>query len=158
MATIAKQAIEIITPKKGMFIAYPEAATQSFKRGELVSLSSGKVAALSGSDPTMASILGIVLHDASGVTDTEVTVFVPDNDAVFCANLGGTSVTAITDVGVRYGLVEANDLVHVDKTDTTNDRVIVVALDKRDAVGDTAGRVWFKFLSDPMALTNQVLA
>lgn len=158
MATIAKQALEIITPKKGLFIAYPEASAQAFKRGELVTLSSGKVAALSGTDPTMASILGVVLADASGVVDTEVTVFVPDNDAVFVGNLGGTSVTAITDVGVRYGLVEASDMVHVDKTDTTADRVIVVALDKRDVVGDVAGRVWFKFLSDPMMLTNQVLA
>lgn len=158
MATIQPQAIEIITPQKGVFIAYTEAASATFKRGELVAFSSGKIAALSGTDPTMASIVGIAMHDASGVTDDPVTVFVPDVDAIFSANLDPGSVTAVTDIGVRYGLEENSNIVNVDKTDTTNERVVVVALDKRDAVGDTQGRVWFKFLNDPMALTSNRLA
>ena len=158
MATFAKQPIEIIDPKDGEFRTYPEAASATFKRGELVTLSSGLVAALAGTDPTANGILGIALADASGVTNADAVIFVPTPDSLFSANLGVSQVTAATDRSARYGLVEASDLVHVDQSDTTNDRVVVVDLDRRDKVGDTNGRVIFKFLADALALSEVAAA
>lgn len=153
MATIAKAQIEIIDPKDGEFRTYPEAASATFKRGELVTLSSGKVAALSGTDPTAETILGIAVADASGVTDADAVIFVPTPDSLFVGNLGVSQVTAATDRGALYGLVEASDLVHVDQSDTTNTRVVVVDLDRRDKVGDTNGRVIFKFMAASLDLS-----
>ena len=149
----ALQPLEVFDPKDGEYRTYPEAAAQSFKRGELVQLSSGKVAALAGTDPAANSILGIAMHDASGVTDADVVVFVPSPDSLIVGNVGGTSVTAAADRGAEYGLVEANDIVSVDKTDTTNTRVIVVDLDRRDPVGDVNGRVIFKFMASALDLS-----
>jgi len=153
VATIAKAQIEIIDPKDGEFRTYPEAASATFKRGELVTLSSGKVAALSGTDPTAETILGIAVADASGVTDADAVIFVPTPDSLFVGNLGVSQVTAATDRGALYGLVEASDLVHVDQSDTTNTRVVVVDLDRRDKVGDTNGRVIFKFMAASLDLS-----
>lgn len=156
MATIQKQALEIKTPDKGLFMTFTEATSATFKRGELVTLSSGKVAALSGTDPSAGTILGVAMADASGTVDTECVIFVPEPECVFVANLGGTSVTAVTDIGTLYGLVEASDLVHVDKTETSATKTKVVGLDKRDTVGDTNGRVEFKFLAAALQLTGAV--
>ena len=153
MATIAKAQIEIIDPKDGEFRTYPEAASATFKRGELVTLSSGLVAALSGTDPTAETILGIAMADASGVTNADAVIFVPTPDSLFVGNLGVSQVTAATDRGALYGLVEASDLVHVDQSDTTNTRVVVVDLDRRDKVGDTNGRVIFKFMAASLDLS-----
>ncbi|MDR7534551.1 MAG: hypothetical protein QN162_14615 [Armatimonadota bacterium] len=148
-----KQPIEILDPKDGEFRTYPEASGATFKRGELVQLSSGRVADLLGTDPAANSILGIATHDASGTADSDVVVFVPSPDSLFVANLGGTSVTAATDRGAEYGLVEEANQVHVDKTDTTTTRVVVVDLDRRDPVGDTNGRVIFKFMASALDLS-----
>ena len=153
MATIAKAQIEIIDPKDGEFRTYPEAASATFKRGELVTLSSGLVAALSGTDPTAETILGIAMADASGVTNADAVIFVPTPDSLFVGNLGVSQVTAAPDRGALYGLVEASDLVHVDQSDTTNTRVVVVDLDRRDKVGDTNGRVIFKFMAASLDLS-----
>jgi len=153
VATIAKAQIEIIDPKDGEFRTYPEAASATFKRGELVTLSSGLVAALSGTDPTAETILGIAMADASGVTNADAVIFVPTPDSLFVGNLGVSQVTAATDRGALYGLVEASDLVHVDQSDTTNTRVVVVDLDRRDKVGDTNGRVIFKFMAASLDLS-----
>jgi len=153
VATIAKAQIEIIDPKDGEFRTYPEAASATFKRGELVTLSSGLVAALSGTDPTAETILGIAMADASGVTNADAVIFVPTPDSLFVGNLGVSQVTAAPDRGALYGLVEASDLVHVDQSDTTNTRVVVVDLDRRDKVGDTNGRVIFKFMAASLDLS-----
>ena len=156
MATIAKQPIEIIDPKDGEFRSYPEADSAAFKRGELVTLSSGKVAALSGTDPAANTILGLALSDGRNVVapdPADVVIFVPSPDSLFSGNLGVSQVTAATDRGTEYGLVEAADLVHVDQSDTTNTRVVVVDLDRRDKVGDTNGRVVFKFMAGALDLS-----
>jgi len=153
MATVQKAAIEILTPDKGTFRIYRETAAMDTKKGELVTIASGKAEDLAGTDPANTSIAGIAMADASGVTDAEILVFVPDIDCLFVANLGVAQVSAETDIGARYGLVEASNKVHVDQSDTTVDRVVVV--DLLDPVGDTNGRVIFKFLP-PNQLTGQI--
>lgn len=66
---------------------YKEAASQSFKAGDLVTLSGGKVAALATSDGDVTSagnkVLGMALKDASGVTDTLIPVVPATDDTWF---------------------------------------------------------------------------
>jgi hypothetical protein len=63
---------------------YPEAAGQTFVAGDLVYLAAGKVTK-SGVNP--ASLFGIALEDATGVTDTDISVEVFDNNTVLIISL-----------------------------------------------------------------------
>lgn len=157
MATIAKQALEIITPDKGTFREYTEAAAMASKKGELVTIdAAGDVADLSGTDPAAATIAGIAMADASGTTGAKLLVWLPEPEALLVGNLGVAQVTAKTDIREVFGIVEAANKVHVDQSDTTNTRVKIIALDPRDAVGDTNGRVIFKFLATALQMTGAV--
>lgn len=134
----------------GLLKTYPEAASQSFKHGEFVYLVSGKVT-VCASDAT--SILGMAMRDASGTTDTDIPVLVADQDTIFRGNVyhasAGSAVTAVTtcypDAG-PYALYVASNKHHVDIEDTGHDAILPVALDNRDTVGDTYGRIYFKLL------------
>ena len=121
-----------------------EAASETFKKGAVLGLASGLLSEL-GADPT--NILGVALADGQNVTTNprnEVALAKPG--ALFIANLSGASVTAQTDLGTKYGLVKVGTNWHVDKTDTTNTRVVVRSVDV-DAIGDINGRVVFEFLA-----------
>ena len=70
---------------------------------------------------------------------------------VFVANVCSTSTTAataITDVGKTYGIYEdTNGNWCIDKGDTANSRVIIENYVRNpDAVGDTSGRLYFRFM------------
>lgn len=141
MATIPKLnmgIVKMVHSQEPIVLTFPEAASQTFKIDEMVYLSGGKV---TGCVADPAIIFGLALDDASGTADTLIRVVPITADTVLIANLSGTSVTAQTDIGQRYGLTVASNKWHVDKTDTTNTRVLVIGLDTRDAVGDIAGRV-----------------
>lgn len=139
---------------------FPEAAAQSFKAGDFVNLSSGKVqlaVAASGTyasaDLNNANILGMVTHDATGVTDSDVTVVLASDDTLFCLpvlhNTPASAVTAITQVGTVY------DIAHytlggvtawgVTLDDTADPCVEVV--DIIDPVGEQYGLVLVKVLA-----------
>lgn len=147
MATISKKELEVamtLSGSPGPILHFPEAASQSFKRGELVYLASGKVTICSA-NPT--DILGIAQADASGTTDTDVAVAIATDDVVFSGNVSGTNVTAVTNVGESYPIAAASNKWHVDNSTFANARVLVIGLDGRDTVGDTAGRVLFIVMS-----------
>jgi hypothetical protein len=149
MATIPKFALGIAKTyhdgPPNVFHA-PEAASQTFLLGELVYLVAGKVTEC-GANPN--EILGVALTAASGTTDTDIAVGLATADTVFVGNINGTGVTAVAQVGARLGVTLASNKWHVDSTKTgTTARVIVVGLDTRDAVGDTAGRVHFVVLGN----------
>jgi hypothetical protein len=147
MATIVVGAGNKVKPHRKCRIAYfPEAASQSFDAGDVVILSSGKVA-IAGSDPAANTIVGVAAQDATGVTDTKIGVYLPTEDAEFSANVQDTGALAITNVGAQYGLVldSTNAIFRVDLSDTTNKRVTVTEL--LDAAGDVNGRVVFKFMN-----------
>lgn len=88
---------------------YPEAASQTFKKGDPVILSSGKVA-IAGNSANLinaATILGFAMEDASGTTDDPVKVLIPSDDTEFVGTLSnGTagSTWAVTYAGVAYDL------------------------------------------------------
>lgn len=149
MATIALQPLEVkgtISGNSPEMETYPEAAAQSFKKGEIVILTAGKVT-IAGANPT--GILGVAAHDASGVTDTGVNVYIANLDTIFVGNLTTGRTTAITQVGGRYAVALVSAKWHVNDAVTgANERVVIKKLDPRDAVGDTQGRVQFVFLGD----------
>lgn len=147
MATIDKVAVYPVKTRSGNSpekLYFPEAATQSFKKGEMVYLSGGKVT-VCGADPTL--IAGFAAEDASGTTDTKKPVWIANADTIFSANIyhptETSAVTAVSDVGTNYGLVTVSNKTHVDKSETTNTRVTIVELSSLDNVGDTYGRVHF---------------
>lgn len=124
-----------------------EAATQTFIKGAVVYISAGYLNECS-TDPTQ--IAGVALQDAHNSTssgDDTCAIAVAEENCVFVANvLNGGNATAQTDVGRAFGIVKSTNW-YVDKGDTVNERVIVENhVINPDAVGDTYGRVYFRFL------------
>jgi len=127
---------------------YPEAAGQSFKRGQFVYLASGKVTACADD---AAAILGMALKDASTVTDTDVPVALADANTLYemCVYHGtpASAITAITQVGVNYALQVDDNKCYVDIEDTGNDAFVVEGFSPVDAIGDQYGRVFVRVLA-----------
>lgn len=172
MATAIQRAIEVartISGNSPWTLAFPEAASQTFKKGAFVTLdASGRVVEC-GADP--ARILGIAAADGANDSvagNSSTTVWIAGDDTIFVGNVGLTGaltqVTANTDVGGRYGISKnaaspTNWM--VDKTDgcivggtTANAKVIVTNIDPRDAVGDIGGKVEFMIMSAASILTG----
>jgi hypothetical protein len=148
MATIAKKAVQVAKTLHGgppAILHFPEAATQSFKLGEFVYLTGGKVAAYVADG---SSILGIALQDASGTTDTSIPVALATADTIFVGNVDASLTTAQSNVGQAYDLNLTSNKWHVDTSSIAAARALVVGLDSRDTVGDIAGRVLFTILGD----------
>jgi len=130
---------------------YPEAASKSFKMGELVYLVDGKVTEV-GDNPSV--ILGMAAQDASGTTDTQIAVIVANDDVLFEFNkvsdsggsgTGGTAAaTAVTDVGKGFNIYRdtTNNITHAGLYPYGgNERLVCVDLSDKDSVGDVGGRV-----------------
>jgi hypothetical protein len=148
VATLLVTAKNIARPVRFSRLAYyGEAAGQSFKLGALVGIAAGVVSA-GVSDPAAGTIVGLAAENATGVTGNQVGVWVADQNTEFIANVQDTGALAAADVGALYGVVvdaAKGNILRVDKSDTTNTRVVVTRL--VDAVGDVNGRVEFRFLS-----------
>lgn len=156
MATIAKRAISVVKTIHGnspWTQRFREAASCTFKAGELVILDGSGYVTVSGTDP--ASILGVAAEDAhnysaTGVNNT-ISVWVADDETIFKGNvINGSAVTALTQVGIDYGVTISGSTWHVDLAKVgTSSRVTVVDLsanyDGSEAIGDTNGTVHFLF-------------
>lgn len=141
---------------------YTEAASQTFVAGDLVTLSSGKVAIAKAAGNTMVAadkILGRAASDASGTTDAaiDVHVFLPGHTERLPVYHGtaASAVTAITDVGTAYGL--RNDAtqgwcIALDETGATTTKVRIVGIAPDFPVGEQYG------LEDAVYLTASLLA
>lgn len=135
---------------------YPEAAAQTFKRGDLVYLVSGQVTAAASAGSNVAGatkLLGIALKDASGTTNAIVPVAIANPNLrwvlpVFAASSPGTNaLTAITIVGSTYELNRAAaGKWGVDLLNNTNAKVVVTAIHPQYAVGEEYGWVEVRFL------------
>lgn len=114
-------------PNQGTHLrVYDLKAGEVFNSGAAVTLSSGEVAEC-GADP--ASILGFAEH-ASGVDPDPGIVVVATATAASTFWLEGSSDPAEADIGVKYGLaVDGDGDWYLDKTETTNTRVVVEAID-----------------------------
>lgn len=150
---MAEFAIRPITPvhfnESNEYLSYPVATGEDFTKGAPVVMSGGEVSE-GGADP--ASILGFATagvadyswqEDTFGYVSKRVPVALSDME--FRGTLEGTFAAA--DVGTEYGLVEdASGFWVVDKTDTTNTRVVITGVDDEAEVGDTNVPVTFRVL------------
>lgn len=151
MATIplgAASVAKTISGNSPQVIVYPEAANQTFKKGQFVYLSGGYVTVCSSSS---TAILGMAAEDAhNGSTNGayNVAVYIANSDTLFELNkvtaAGAATTTAVTDVGANFGI-------YVDSTNkwchaavgsgSTPHRLICVALSDKDEAGDAGGRL-----------------
>lgn len=133
--------------KGGIDAVVVEAASQSFKEGQLLSISSGQVSAVA-SDAT--GIYAVALSDASGTTNAAIKVKVIMQDTLLYGNVyhatATSAITARANVGVKYALYVANNKCHVDIGDESNDAVVIVALDEGE-VGDAYGHCYFRVIN-----------
>lgn len=151
MATITPYRGGIVTRGTLVTKDFTEAASQSYKAGGLVILSSGKVAeaATSGNAVTSAStIIGIAASDASGTTDTKATVHCfTEMCEILLPIYNNTS--AVTQIGTAYVAYNNSGVWSVDVATSTNGVMTVTEFPKAadgnsQAVGDTTPYVWCK--------------
>ena len=122
-----------------------EADSQDGKKGEPVHFVGGFVTKRSVASE---EILGILQDDmansATAEADrTRVRVLLLSPRLFFTASMSG--VSAATDIGTSYGLVESGtaDLWHVNRSDVTDE--VLTILDILGVIGDTNTLVKFKF-------------
>jgi hypothetical protein len=123
----------------------PEAASQSFKKGELVYLVSGAVT-VCAADAT--AIYGIAMEDASGVTSADIVIQPITPDCIVRMRLTQNGTDALTsdtdaDIGVAFATYVASNVHYADLNDTGNDAFIL-----RKAVKDPTGAAtyWGDFI------------
>lgn len=97
-------------------IEFPEGASQSFKAGQPVKLSSGLLIACTDAD---TAVLGIAVKDASGVTNFPMPVWVMNEDIVFLAKCSGGSV-AVANIGAPFQVDLTAGLYTVDLASAAN--------------------------------------
>ncbi|SRR6266849_3977730 len=154
MATIplrAMSAVKTTNSDQPFALTFPEAASQTFKQGAILTFDgSGKIIEAS-TDPVR--IVGIAAADASNdSTGLSVTlVWVAHPDTVYMANkmlTGVASATVQTDIGRDFGLVKVGNNWFLDQDLGTHARrAICIDLDRRDNLGDIGGRLHFQFFS-----------
>ena len=153
VATINLVAVEAVMTDDGgppIMMEFEEGASVTAVAGELALLSGGR-AIEAGDNPVL--ILGIFAEDGhnGSAGANKIRVWLADPRNIFKGNLvsgAGTQVaTAITDVGLMRALVRdtTNSKVQVLNV-ATNGRVVILQHAKDDVIGDSGGRVLFRFL------------
>jgi hypothetical protein len=146
-----------IRPWKNVEIRhYPEDASQTFKRGEVLILGGAGVenkVKVAASNPT-AAIVGIAAENASGVTGNKVAVYLAKPESVFVGYIDGTDAVDFTDIGAARALEDnaTEEVWTIETDDAGNDSVVVLAY--RDvttkqvltAEGGTEALVEFRFI------------
>lgn len=129
---------------------WPEAASQSFKAGDLVYLASGKVTLVKAAGNNLAAadrIVGMALEDATGTTDTDLQVwmFQPGMTIrlpVYHSGGAASSVTAVSGNGTAYELRNHTGSIWcVDISSTTNNKGRQLDVAKDFAVGEQYGLI-----------------
>jgi hypothetical protein len=121
-----------LLPKSGSIpyvIEVPEAASQSFKAGTPLYLVSNKATICADSTD---GFLGIAMEDASGTTDTSISVQVAAPDACFVVarvtNNGTDALASTCSIGQGYAwYADADSVFYADTNDTTNPVLIYEA-------------------------------
>jgi hypothetical protein len=127
-------------PIADRIVYLPEAATQTFKRGDLVILSSGKVAVATDD----LDVWGVAMVDATGTTDTSLPIYTIHASDKFIAEASTT--TAVSNQGTNYALVMTSGSMAVNPGSTTTPGFVIESLDPRDgATTGAGGRVIGRF-------------
>lgn len=126
MATFTVSTGDYIRPYRNARLqAFPEAASQTFKKGDVLILQTtadkGHQVKVSGADPASGTVVGIAAEDASGTENTLIGVFVLDPQAEFVVRVGDTQAYDNDDVGDEFGIVAdaTNTIWRLDRTETT---------------------------------------
>ena len=151
MATVTRGRARVartISGNSPQVLTLPEAATQTFKKGELVYLAGGYVTECSANP---ALILGMADEDAhNGATNGlyNVAIVIANMDTIFefhkTGSTGaGSAVTAVTDVGKEFAIYldTTNSRVVAYDGEGANSRLVCVDHSNFDAVGDIYGRL-----------------
>lgn len=156
MATLTVQSAGVartISGNSPQILTFPEAASQSYKKGQHVYLVSGKVTVCGVSSNVInTQILGMAAADASGTTDTDAPVYMANADTIFYANkvtsADAASATAVTDIGLGFAIYQddTNKKDSIYQTDGTSQRVYALDHDNRDTVTDTGGRILYQII------------
>lgn len=130
-----------LNPQASRVTWLPEGATQTFVAGDLVIISSGKVAVMTDDD----DVFGIAMAAATGTTDTQLPVYAIHASDKFIAEASTT--TAVSNQGVAYALVVTSGSMAVNPGSTTTAAFYIEQLDKRDgATTGAGGRVIGRFI------------
>jgi hypothetical protein len=139
---------------------FPEGASQSFKMGEPVILSTvsdkGNKVVIATTDPQV-DLLGFAAGDASGVEDTKISVWVADEDAEFLIHALDAQTLDADDVGVNFGITKdaTNVIWRLDRTKTTTTEQALRVLELRDEHGDINGRYVVRVLNVPRVYAGE---
>lgn len=128
---------------------YPEASGQSFKRGDLVFLSSGSVTVAVATGSNVAGgtkVLGIALKDASTTPGQPVPVVIANPNlrwvlpvSTSSGGIGNSANVAASDIGTAYELSHiAAGKWAVDKNATANAKVVVTAIHPQYGIVNSA--------------------
>lgn len=156
MATLQRYApAGIVNPNEANIIECYEAATQSFKAGDPLDLSSGKCALAVAAGNTFGAnddLMGIALQDATGTTDSKIQVYkIHPGFRIILPVYHGTAasaVTAIADIGSSFGLRfhTGNILcVALDETTATKGWITQIVNTVQMPVGTQYGLVEFEY-------------
>jgi len=140
MSTITATAAKATIP--GEIRWYPEAASQSYLKGEFLYLDNAGRLNVCTSD--YAGIAGIAEAPASGTTGAASPVTIAKRGQQFTMNVtnaGSSQITANAQVGRHYSLYVASNIHYCDIGDTGIQRFVVDAIAPDNTVGDTYGRV-----------------
>lgn len=138
--------------------SFPEAATQTFKVGDLVTLSSGKIQAPVAAGNNLGANddpVGMALEDATGTTNTMLRVYVFALPTIIRLQVyhgtPASAITAYTQIGTSYELrYHTGAIWCVDISSTTNTKGKILGIvneDPQNPVGTQYGVV--DFITDP---------
>ncbi len=113
--------------------------TQAYKAGDAVQFTGGQLAI-----GASQAIDGIARRDATGTTNSVTEVELINLDSVYCVTYNTTTAQNI--IGTVVDMDTATAGAQIFHAGGTTDAVIV-ALDPRDAVGTSGGRILVKFLA-----------
>jgi hypothetical protein len=133
MANFGRGSGDYVRPFRNVRVQhYPEAASQTFKRGEVLILGGAGVenqVRIASDNPT-AAIVGIAAADATGVTGTKVPVWLAHPLAEFRAKAIAGDAADFTDLNAARAIQKdaTNVIWEVDTTDAGNDSVVPLDL------------------------------
>lgn len=134
---------------------YPEAASQTFKRGDPVYLASGKVTECRAPGNNLLAsgnpVLGVAAADATGVTDAACVVIINNDNLEVCWPVthatAASAITAITQIGTAYELENVTGKGYAVAIDDTGSPLFVpTEIAGQYPVGTQYGWVWGKIL------------
>lgn len=141
MATFSVYKGNYIYPVRNVRImTFPEAPSQTFIVGDPLILNTtadkGHQVKIAAADPS-STVVGFAAKPATGVENSEIQVWMLDEQAEFCVHVQDTGVIDNDDIGDEYGIVaDATNLIwRLDLTETSAKVFRIVRFARNPATG-----------------------